>query len=234
MQSVFLNDHIFKQACRDYFYLIDRNYPERGTLKLIGDRYKLSGDQRTVLYRGISSQEKSDMRRMLLVNEIDGKRLIIDGYNVFFSLLNYRLGRIMFIGTDNILRDAGSLHGKIRNENLFEECVALWLGYLNEHMPESAEVYLDAPVSHSEKHAHSIRNLMEHHHVNGICNVVRSADWVLKQSHDGIIATSDTAIIDKTGMPVFDLPRNILKKTFRAEFMDLGSFIREAETSEKE
>ena len=74
MQSAFLNDHIFKQACRDYYYLIDRNYPERGTLKLIGDRYRLSGDQRTVLYRGISSQERSDMRKMLLVNDIDGEK----------------------------------------------------------------------------------------------------------------------------------------------------------------
>ncbi|MBN1158310.1 MAG: DUF434 domain-containing protein [Bacteroidales bacterium] len=221
MQPVFDADGTFVCACRDYFYLIDRNYPERGTLKLIGDRYRLSGDLRTVLYRGISSQEKSVIRSMLLVHEIEGKCLMIDGYNVLFSLLNYRLGRIMFIGTDNILRDAGALHGKIRNEVLFKECVLLWTGYLRDHMPESLEVFLDAPVSHSEKHARMIRDLMAEHRLKGDCHVVRSADWALKQFRDGIIATSDTAIIDNAGIPVFDLPRNILESNFQADFIKL-------------
>ncbi|MBN2481200.1 MAG: DUF434 domain-containing protein [Bacteroidales bacterium] len=225
MQSVFQTDDSFIQACRDYFYLIDRNYPERGTLKLIGDRYRLSGDQRTVLYRGISSRERSGRRSKLLVNDIREKNLMIDGYNVLFSLLNYRLGRIMFIGTDNILRDAGALHGKIRNEVLFRECVMLWIRYLRDHMPESIEVYLDAPVSHSEKHAQMIRDMMVQHQMKGNCHVVRSADWALKRFQAGIIATSDTVIIDNTGTPVFDLPRNILEGMFKTGFVNLNDYL---------
>jgi hypothetical protein len=48
----YVADQEFTSACRDYFYLIDKNYPERGSLKIVGDRYRLSGDQRTILYRG--------------------------------------------------------------------------------------------------------------------------------------------------------------------------------------
>ena len=48
-------NEFFMNACKDYAYLINRNYPERGTLKLVGDRYRLTRDQRTILYRGISS-----------------------------------------------------------------------------------------------------------------------------------------------------------------------------------
>ena len=65
--STWINED-FKLACRDYFYLVDHHFPERGVLKLVGDRYRLDGDQRTVLYRGISSRKRSDMRHNLLVS----------------------------------------------------------------------------------------------------------------------------------------------------------------------
>lgn len=221
-----LKNEAFIHACRDYFYLIDRNYPERGSLKLIGDRYKLDGDQRTVLYRGISSAEKSEMRSMLLIDSMKGKQLIIDGYNVIFTLLNYRLGRIMFIGTDHILRDAGSLHGKIRNELLLKECTEQLLEYVSGQKPGSVQIYLDSPVSHSLKHAETIRRLMGIHHLNGNCNVVRSADWALKQYDNGIIATSDTVIIEKSGRPVVDLPRSILESNFQVRFIQLNDLIK--------
>src|SRR5512145_58928 len=120
-------DENFWNACWDYFYLVDHEFPERGVLKLVGDRYRLDGDQRTVLYRGISSKKRSEIRKSLLTHVVEGKELVIDGYNVLFTLLNYRLGRIMFIGTDNYLRDAGSLHGKLRDEKIFEECMDLML-----------------------------------------------------------------------------------------------------------
>ena len=154
-----------------------------------------------------------------------GKQLIVDGYNVLFSLLNYRQGRTLFIATDHLLRDAGSLHGNIRNEPLFLECVNLLMEYLPGQMPASIEIFLDSPVSHSLKHARMISELLVKHHLKGNCHVVRSADWALKQFQDGIIATSDTVIIEKTGIPVFDLPRNILESLFNARFIDLNDIV---------
>jgi hypothetical protein len=55
------NNHVlvnesFLPACRGYAYLVNRNYPERGAVKMVGDRYRLTGDQRTVLYRGYISR----------------------------------------------------------------------------------------------------------------------------------------------------------------------------------
>ena len=86
----------FKLACRDYFYLVDRHFPERGVLKLVGDRYRLRGDQRTVLYRGISSRMRSEIRTDIAGCGCFRENLIIDGYNILFTLLNYRLGKITF------------------------------------------------------------------------------------------------------------------------------------------
>jgi hypothetical protein len=212
----------FIQACHDYFYLINRRFPERGVLKLVGDRYKLTGDQRTILYRGISSQEKSATRRSMLVSSIQGQTLVIDGYNVLFTMVNYRLGRIMFICTDGILRDAGSLHGRLRDEITFSACVDLMLNYLLQMHLVGVDIYLDSPVSHSEKHARSIREGMQARNLHGECTVIKSADWALKQYDHGILATSDTAIIEKALKPVYDLPRKILESNYHTVFFELS------------
>jgi len=215
----------FTAACCDYYYLINRNFPERGSLKLVGDRYRLSGDQRTVLYRGISSRERSEYRNSLLVNEIKNEFLVIDGYNVLFTLLNYRLGRNLFISTDNILRDAGSLHGKLRDEMTFSGCINLLLEYLAAGSNCRIDVYLDSPVSHSEKHAQLIRDRMQELDLQGGCTVIRSADWALKQVKQGTLSTSDTAIIEKAGMPVIDLPRLVLETSYAAGFPELKKLL---------
>lgn len=215
----------FIAACRDYYYLVNHEFPERGALKLVGDRYRLSGDQRTVLYRGISSQKRSEYRNSLLVNRIKDELLVIDGYNVLFTLLNYRLGRNLFISTDNILRDAGSLHGKLRDDKTFSDCIDLLLEYLAAGIKCRTDVYLDSPVSHSEKHAQLVRNRMQELELQGGCTVIRSADWALKQVIKGTLSTSDTAIIEKAGMPVIDLPRAILETSYNAGFPELRKLL---------
>ncbi len=213
------------EACRDYAWLMNRHYPERGAIKLVGDRYRLTRDQRTVLYRGISSGERSTIRKSWLVQETKGLALAVDGYNVLFSLLNYRLGRFTFIATDNLLRDAGSLHGRLRDQNTFRECVALLMDFLVTLQPASVDIFLDSPVSHSEKHAQVVRDMLEQCHLAGNCQVIRSADFALKHMPYDVLATSDTAIIEKAARPVIDLPRMILEKHYQADLIRIGDLI---------
>jgi hypothetical protein len=220
-----LHSEDFIRACHDYHYLIDRHYPERGVLKLVGDRYRLGGDQRTVLYRGISSRERSAHRKSLLVSDIAGAELAVDGYNVLFTLLNYRRGKITFISTDHFLRDAGSLHGRLRDEKTFAECVALLADFLSLRQPTRVDVYLDSPVSHSEQHAHLIRERIQKVGLITDCHVIKSADWALRQRQEGFIATSDTAIIDKSKVPVIDLSKEVLEHAYRARFLDINLII---------
>jgi len=215
----------FRSACRDYFYLINRKYPERGSLKIVGDHYRLTRDDRTVLYRGISPAQKCEMRRSKLVSNISGKAVFIDGYNVLFTLLNYRLGRITFVSNDSILRDAGSLHGKLRDQKTFTSCVDLMIAYLSASGAILVQIYLDSPVSHSEQHALAIQEKLHEAGLGGQCYVVRSADWALKQAVNGIIATSDTVIIDHSSLPVADLPREILEKNYQAKFLDISGLL---------
>jgi hypothetical protein len=220
----FIDDQ-FTSASRDYFYLVDRHFPERGVLKLVGDRYRLTGDQRTVLYRGIASRKRSETRNALLVTDIVGKNLVIDGYNVLFTLLNYRLGKITFLSTDGILRDAGSLHGRLRDEKTFSSCISRLFEFLVIKKPARTDIYLDSPISHSEKHAYRMKERMEECGLTGDSHVIKSADWALRRGVDCTLATSDTGIIEKALLPVIDLPREILENAYQAEFLRLSGLL---------
>lgn len=215
----------FLNGLKDYYYLINRHFPERGTLKLVGDRYRLSGDERTILYRGIADNQKAEARQKRLNGNIRNSNLIIDGYNVLFTLLNYRLGRIVFISNDNIVRDAGSLHGKLRNEKLFLESIDLLFKYLHAEKPATVNIFIDSPVSNSSCHSRLINDKITGCGLTGSCEIVKSADYHVKAHGEGIIATSDTAIIDHTNLQVTDLPGLILQKYFEADLLDLNRLL---------
>jgi hypothetical protein len=224
MKQGMLNE-FFVNACKDYAYLISRNYPERGTLKLVGDRYRLTRDQRTILYRGISSAEKSTLRKVKLVKEIENKTLAIDGYNVLFSLLNYRLGRFTFISTDDVLRDAGSLHGRLKDDEMFFDCIKILAKHLSAMHPSQVVVFLDSPVSHSERHAQVILEIFQQFNLVANCRVIRSADYGLKHLPFEVLATSDSVIIENAENRVVDLPRIILERQYNAELVKIADLL---------
>ncbi|MBN1598600.1 MAG: DUF434 domain-containing protein [Bacteroidales bacterium] len=218
------NDN-FIRGIKDYFYLINKNFPEKGSLKLVGDRYKLSGEQRTVLYRGISSEKFSELRKNKLT-EKPVSPIIVDGYNVLFTILNYRLGRFVFISNDNICRDAGSLFGKIRNEKLFKECTLLLTQFLSSTMKEyEIIIYLDIPVSSSRKHIYIIEKEINSFNLKAKVIAIKSADNAIRKHTVGTIATSDTAIIDSTSNPIFDIPRTIIESYFDNKLANLKEFL---------
>ena len=225
MDNNSLRSDEFLNGLGDYYYLINRNFPEKGTLKLVGDRYRLNGDQRTILYRGITSEKKASQRKERLAENIRNQYLLIDGYNVLFTILNYRLGRITFISNDHIVRDAGSLHGKLREENLFLESLDLLFDFFAEFKPAFVHFYIDSPVSLSNYHNQIINEKIIINKLSGICEIVKSPDQCLKKHKEGIIVTSDSVIIDKTNNHIIDVPHLVLKSRFKARLYDLNKIL---------
>ncbi|MGD2035160.1 MAG: DUF434 domain-containing protein [Bacteroidales bacterium] len=222
MNSGLLNDVNFEKGLLDYFYLIDRDYPEKGALKLVGDRHRISKELRIILYRGVSSRQNSVRRARRLVKKPSG-RLIIDGYNILLTLLNYRLGHFVFISTDSICRDAGSLFGKIKKDNFFSDCLTLLMEYLNAYRQVEFDIYLDSPVPSSKKHKKKLSEIIATQKLPGNVHAVDSADLSIKDHHEGTIATSDSAIIDQTLNPVLDIPRQIIESKYNTRLYDIGS-----------
>ena len=222
--DLFLSD-AFRNALDDYFYLLNNHYPQKGALKLVGDRYRLSTDQRTILYRGISSREKATERKSKITAE-PSDSLAIDGYNVIFTLLNYRLGRFVFISNDGICRDAGSLFGKIRKDSLFNECAMILIEFLSNYLNTSITIYFDSPVLSSKKHRSLLLQLTDDTNINIDVSLVQSADQSLLNDPSSVLASSDSVIIDNAMRPVLDIPKIIIEGKYGYSLIDLGSLLR--------
>ena len=91
----------FTKAARDFAYLMDQHYPRKSILKIVGDRYMLNSFQRVLLSRGVFTD--SDLRRRIrkTITGIEGKEVYVDAYNILFTVCNYLLGRMVFIGNDH-------------------------------------------------------------------------------------------------------------------------------------
>lgn len=211
----------FKSALKDYFFLLNKGYPETPALKLVGDRYRLSGRQRNVLYRGITSKEKALSRKSKLTGDLKGKELSVDGYNVLFSIMNYLMGKTVFIGNDGILRDSGGAYGKIENETFFYKAIDILFNFIKTSGIKSLVIYLDTPVTNSGVHKKDLENKMSEAGIAGKVFLAKPADSELKGKRDGIIATSDSGIIDVTECKVFDLARQSLEKNYKINVLDL-------------
>ncbi|MCK4406743.1 MAG: DUF434 domain-containing protein, partial [Bacteroidales bacterium] len=214
----------FQTAVNDYLLLLDKKYPQKAILKLIGDRYALNGTERSMLYRGITTSKNAEKRAKKLISEknIINQPIHIDGYNVLITIGSYLNGNLVFIGNDRYLRDASEIHGKIFRTELFERAVILILVYLEKLKVSEINFYLDQPVSFSGKLSQKINKIIKDYYLTGKAEVYNSPDYILKNIEEGFVATTDSTIIDKAKLNIFDIARNTIKYHFNPNFIDMG------------
>ncbi|MCD4730306.1 MAG: DUF434 domain-containing protein, partial [Bacteroidales bacterium] len=83
----------FGKATADYFSFLQKEYPQKAILKLVGDRYKLSRVERSMLYRGIAVEKENISRKSKLVKELPAdSMLVIDGLNQILAIASYLNG----------------------------------------------------------------------------------------------------------------------------------------------
>lgn len=220
--------HQFCEAAGDYLYMLDRGYPQKAILKIIGDRYSLSGVERSMLYRGISACANAANRRkkISVASVLPGSHLHIDACNVLITIGSYLNGSVVFISNDGMLRDASEIHGKVFRSELVLKSLEMIVSFCADNKPKSVNFYIDSPVSYSGMVASTIRQLLDRNLLSGSAETFHSPDFILKNIVNGIIASSDTIIMDHTTCKIVDLPYLILKERFNPPFPDLGIFVR--------
>jgi len=213
----------FVFAIKNYKYLLEEGFPQRAIIKLVGDRFKLSSVERTILYRGICTDKNASHRKSKLAftKDIQNKSIHIDGYNVLITIGSYLNGSLVFIGNDNFLRDASEVHGKVFRTELLQRAIVLTFDYLKKNKVSGLHFYLDKPVSNSGKLSAKLNKTIQEYNLSGSSKTQASPDYALKQIKQGIIATSDSNIIDKCMVPVLDLARKILTHNFKPKYLNL-------------
>lgn len=203
--------------------MLSKGYPQKATLKMVGDKFMLPGEMRQVLYRGVIPEKQAETRRKKISSPGEGELVLIDTYNVLFTVNNYLLGRPLFISNDGLLRDAGEMRGRIINKPQFTRSVSLMLEVLQMWPGARYIHYLDQPVSHSGRLSIELCKDMVQMGIEGDAHTVSSPDRCLKEEQSDAICTSDGGIIDSYKGKVIDLPRFLLQHFFQSGFPELIS-----------
>lgn len=200
-----------QEAAIDFHYLLNRGYPRKMSLDLIGNRYDLSFDQRHLLHRGFFSDADAVARRKKKVSlrRLKNKKVAINGHNVLITIEAALSGRPLILSNDGFVRDISGLSGKFRKTGVSDKAIHLILDVLNKSKPFHVLFLFDAPISKSGLLASEVREQLRKNHFPGEALAVKVPEKILL-GFTGIVVTSDTVLIDQS-REVFDLAGYIIK-----------------------
>jgi hypothetical protein len=217
----------FPNAVKDYESFLSKNYPQKTVLKLVGDRYKLTGTERAMLYRGITTQDKAEMRHGKLIeeSELKNETLHIDAFNQLLTIGSYLHGRVVFISNDGFLRDASAAHGKAIETLLPFRAVEIVIGYVAKTEISGVKLYFDSQVTGFEIFCEKLEKSLPDFVLQPEIIVSANVDKNLINQTEGIICSSDSIIIELTQLKVFDLAKATLEYNFWPKFFDLNALL---------
>jgi hypothetical protein len=215
--------HDFTQALEDYILLLNRNYPHKTVLELVGTRYGLNHFERSMLYRGISPSGKAVKRKARLAEKagLTGNTLHIDLFNALFTVAAYLRGFPVYLSNDGILRDASESHGCEEWITHLDRALELTISFLKETRPSNTVFYIDNPIEHCRAVIETIHSHFKGSGPDHEIVLHNSPDQLLKKASTGVLASSDSTIIDRSPLPVLDLPRAVLEFHYEPKFMEI-------------
>ena len=181
---------------------------------------------------------------------------IVDGHNVLFTVWNCLAGRPVVRATDGFIRDIAGTRARLPHDERFTRIATLLCEALLSLAPPAISVYLDEQLPWSREHAGEIRELWRvlaqgrppgasrevHADARSGSNDAtesavpppftvdthRSVDGLVAATTEGLIATSDTAVVDRCAVPVLDLGGLIVTVALEREPPDMAALIAEA------
>ncbi len=206
-----------QEAAYDLRFLLNRNYRKKGALQFVANKYVLNKRERNYLARSVFSSLKSKERREKIedISKIRGEFLLVDGYNVLITVESIFSGDhdSIILCDDMILRDLNAVFGKYKFSEFTENALDTILSLINLYNPLYVNFFFDGPVSFSGKLAGLTKKIMDEYELRGNVNLSKNVDAEiirLSKIKKGIVATSDSVIIDKVDR-IVDIPCNICR-----------------------
>lgn len=211
MDGESVNLRNLREAARDFRHLLNRGYPRKASLDLVGNRYNLSFDQRHLLHRGIFSDSgaKTRIKKKVSFQKLRDRKLALDGYNVLITVEAALSGQPLILSDDRFIRDISGRSSSFKQTKTTDEAIHLVVDVLKKAKPLHTLFLFDAPISKSGLLAQEVRDQLRNENLSGDALAVKVPEKILI-GFSGIVATSDTAIIDQS-QEVVDLAGHIIK-----------------------
>lgn len=212
-----------RSAVADLAWLLGRGYAQTSALKLVGDRYELRARQRTAVLRCTCTDEEAARRRArrLQLEQLRGRALAIDGFNVLIAVEVARGQGVLIRGRDGVLRDLASVHGSYRRSEHTLAAASAVGEQLERVEPASVLWLLDRPVSNSGRLAAALGELAAE----------RGWPWEVELDYDpdarlaeidAVVASGDAWILDRAPARV-DLAAEVIAACYpEAWIVDLA------------
>ncbi|HEB33391.1 MAG TPA: DUF434 domain-containing protein [Spirochaetes bacterium] len=231
----------FINSIADLIVLLDKKYPKKASLELVGNRYNLNRDERLILYRGVFDTAGSNRRKKKRLDllhagdtaDLNIKCLILDGYNILISLESYLKGMIIFRALDGYVRDVSGVYGSHSFSGYTERSAGLLADFIKDLTEKfdsrpDVSVYLDSQVSKSGELSMYMRDLFKREHISAEVAAIKNPDAVIvelsRRCANSLTATSDTVLIDEVGR-VIDIPDCIIRQVFGTAPLDLNTLL---------
>ena len=194
-----------KDAICDLRYLLERSYRRSTAVKVVGDRYRLSREERNLLLRCVYPRAEAEMHRkkLLTAGEVKGQTLVVDGYNVLITVESWLRGKPCIACDDGFVRDVSGVYGKHRHTEVTDTALENIFQALGELSPAMVRFIFDSMVSFSGMLCSYINSRAREVELDIEARTSRTPDAELAANRD-IICTSDMAIIARV-QRVFDL-----------------------------
>lgn len=207
---------VLRTAASDLACLKTRGYADTSSLKLVGDRFRLNARQRAAIARSScsDSDKASRNQRQVEPEDIRGKAVWIDGFNLIITVEAAIGGRVLLLGLDGCLRDMSSMHGNYRLLDDTLTAIRMIHRYFEALDPSSLHWLLDKPVSNSGRLKGKIEEEISQMGKGDTWEVelLPDPDVALKKlATDSIAVSADSGILNECG-PWFGAARAIVSQ----------------------
>lgn len=204
-------DKKIEKASFDLRFLIERGYRKKSALNFVANRYLLDRKQRNYLVRTVFSSKKSMERweKLVDINFISGNILFVDGYNVLITVESICSDKNSIVACDDgVLRDVNAVFGRYKISRWTEPALHYIISLLESYNPFLVKFIYDNPVSQSGDLAYLTNKIMRAYKIEGCAVTSKNTDFELvklSNEFNGIVATSDSAVMDKV-KKILDIP----------------------------
>ncbi len=211
-------------AVADLSWLLERGYADLSSVKLVGDRWSLTARQRLAVRRAACSDAAlaGRLQRRAAVAELNGRVLLIDGFNVVTTVEAALGGGIVLGCRDGTFRDLAGIHGTYRKVAETMPALDLIGVRLLQLAVSHARWLFDRPVSNSGRIQALLLKTAQASGWPWTVELVTDPDPLLRASRE-IVATADSAILDHC-RGWFNLARDVIEARCTAAWIvDLAS-----------
>lgn len=214
---------ILEMAVAELSWLLSRDYPNKASLKLVGDRYALRDRQRKALQRCAASDTACRERRAKQLHSPDlrGETVVVDGYNVLLTLEAALCGGLLLLARDGVIRDLAAMSAHYRRVDATRTAIGLLAEFFGEVGCAAVVWYLDRPVSNSGRLKRLIQDTVGQREPAWRIDLTDRTDTLLASSPH-VVASADSAVIDGS-LRWFNLARTVIEGVVDdAWVLDLG------------